>query len=69
MAEITVNGLTPEEESYLRDIAEEYSAPQFLDFQDIPAVSMMARGVIRLLNRLTVKPGTQKAGTKVKFLQ
>lgn len=71
MAQVTVEGLSKDEETMLRGLADTYISPDFLDFQDIPAVSMMAQGLQRLLARLTVKPTSAapaEPGKKVKFI-
>lgn len=69
MAQITVEGLSPDEETQLRELAEVYANPQFLDYQDISSVETMARGLLRLLTRLTAKPTPAPSEKKVKFIQ
>lgn len=69
MAPITVEGLSPDEETQLRELAEVYANPQFLDYQDISSVETMARGLLRLLARLTAKPAADKPRKKVSFIQ
>ena len=69
MPQITVESLSPDEESNLRELAESYANPQVLDFQDIPSVEMMAKGLQRLLARLTVKPDASAPKKKVNFIQ
>lgn len=69
MAQISVESLSKDEESLLRELAEQYANPQFLDFQDIPAVEMMAKGLARLLVRVTAKQPVAEPAKKVKFIQ
>lgn len=57
---IQVEGLSPEEESFLRDLVDEYAGVSHLDFQDIEGVQQLAKGCRRLLTRLTVKVPAKK---------
>jgi hypothetical protein len=67
MPTITVEGISKDEDSYLRELAEEYRGASFLDFQDIPAVQALARGLLRYMDRLTIKPEAAMAGKKVRL--
>lgn len=65
MAQVTIEGIGPEEEPYLRELCEEYASAQFLDFQDVAAVQALAKGLRRYLERITIRPKTTKVQLNV----
>ena len=67
MPQITVEALNPDEEADLRELAEQYGSVDFLDFQDTRAVQMLARGCIRLIDRLSKVPPADQKPTKVRL--